>query len=247
MEGQRASVEVYLGNLRAYTEGKPDGEWISLPQNEEQLNETVKRISRNGQDEVIIMETAFREDCRYLYKVVGEFSQIRELNTVSRLIGEQEHPAVRAYVENNSGLSLTELANVFVQEENLPFYPYEFRGSDNPEIVESMTLEERMGYSIIESNQELAGILDVIQVGNGRLRNYIDAEAIGRDLSLNGDVYLMDHGYYDVKAAAPDLGRYTMDEIRQEHTEVEQQDVRPQEQQKKQIRHPEQKLRSPSL
>lgn len=45
MANQEAPFEVWVGNLRAYTEGKVVGKWVSFPQSEEEPKRKSLRFS----------------------------------------------------------------------------------------------------------------------------------------------------------------------------------------------------------
>lgn len=209
---------VIVGNLRAYTEGDWEDILIDFPQNEENIQKLVEKATDEDSKTMIVLDIDYREDCRYMRDFIGEFlnqEEINELNTIAKLIGDEPHPAVETYLQNDSNLSLTELANLFVQESEIPYYPYKFEGSDNPELMERLSEEEKMGYSYIESFAETKLILENLQFGEMRAKDYIDVEAVGRDLSLSGDYLLTENGYYNARQSGPDLETYTMDKIKE--------------------------------
>ncbi len=214
-------ISIYLGNLADYAEGKATGEWIELPQREAGLQEKLDRISNNGRNELVIMAADFREDCGYLKEVVGEWDDVPGLNTVAALIGEKEHPAVRAYVELNEIPGIPELANLLMQEESIPYYPYDFEESDNPEVMENLDEYAKLGYTVIEQNPELMQIKDTLQVGCNTLNMYIDVEAVGRDLIMNDYMAVDREGYYDMRQEGPELNYYTIAEIQEALREQE--------------------------
>lgn len=217
-----APFEIWVGNLASYTEGKLEGEWISLPQKEKDLKATIAAISRNGKDEIAIMDYSFRSDCRYLEQCFNEWSNIAGLNVIAHLIGEEEHPKVEAYIDNNAGLPISKIANLFMQEEAIPFYPYEFEGSDNPEVMNRLSVEEKMGYTILERNIELKRLLESTMLPSGSVMDFIDVTNIGRDYSYSGYAALYDEGYFDISESGPDLNYYTIEEIAEEIAEQEQ-------------------------
>ena len=139
-----------------------------------------------------------------------------ELNVIAKLIGEEEHPNVEAYIETNGNVTLSELANLFMQEEEIPFYPYEFEGSDNPEVMDRLSNEEKLGYTIIERNIELKRLLENTMLPSGSVMDFIDVTNIGRDYSYSGYADLYENGYLDKKSSGPDLTYYTLEEIRAE-------------------------------
>lgn len=216
-----APFEIWVGNLAAYTEGRLVGEWIPLPQKEERLDEAIAKISRNRKDEIMIMDYSIRSNCRFMKDYINEWDDVKELNTIARLIGDEEHRKVEAYLESDSGLSLLEIANLFMQEDEIPFYPYEFEGSDNLKVMYTLSNEKKMGYTILESDMELKNQLESMQIDGVSVLSYLDVEAIGRDYSYN-NATLYEDGYYNMSENRLDLKLYTMKEIEEEIAEREQ-------------------------
>ena len=216
-----APFEIWVGNLAAYTEGRLVGEWIPLPQKEERLDEAIAKISRDGKDEIMIMDYSIESNCRFMRNYIKEWDDVKELNTIARLIGDEEHRKVEAYLENDSGLSLLEVANLFMQEDEISFYPYEFEGSDNLAVMDTLSDEEKMGYTILESNMELKKQLESMQIDGVSVLDYINVEAIDRDYSFN-NATLYEDGYYNMSENGLDLKLYTMKEIEEEIAEREQ-------------------------
>lgn len=215
-----APFEIWVGNLAAYTEQRVEGEWIPLPQKEEVLEEAIAKISRNRKDEIIIMDYSIRSNCRFMRSYINEWDNVMELNTIARLIGDGEHRKVEAYLDNDSGLSLSEIANLLMQEDKIPFYPYEFNGSDSFETMENLSNEQKMGYTLLEGDMELKSQLEAMQINGVSVLNYIDVEEIGRDYSYNSATLYKD-GYYDMEAGRPNLKLYTMEEIAEQLEERE--------------------------
>lgn len=221
MENKRneAPFEIYLENLAAYTAGGMKGEWIQLPKKEETLREMAARIA-NPEEEVMISDVSVREDCGYMREIIGEWSNVYDLNLIAQMIGDEPHPAVQAYIETQNTPTVEELANLLLQEDEIPFHPYEFENSDDPELMGRLSEEEKMGYTMIESNPDLKAALENMRLGEGNVMNYIDVEAVGRDESIN-NVSLCKGGYYDMREEGPDLDAYTLGEIRGKLAEKE--------------------------
>lgn len=216
---------VIVGNLRAYTEGEWEDIIIDFPQNEENIGKLVEKAMDEDNKAMIVLDIDYREDCMYMRDFIGDFlnqEEINALNMIAKLIGDEPHPAVEAYLQNDSGLSLAELANLFVQETEIPYYPYKFDGSDNPEIMDRLSEEAKMGWTVIEEKEGLVDMLSSIPLGTTNVMDYLDVEAVGRDLSLSGDCTLLEDGYYDIQKEGPDLSAYTMDEIKEKLAEREQ-------------------------
>ena len=217
-----APFEIWVGNLASYVEGKLEGEWISLPQKEKDLKAAIAAISKNGKDEIAIMDYSFRSDCVYLKDCINEWSKATELNIIAKLIGDEEHSKVEAYLNTTSGLSLSEIANLFMQEDEIPFYDYKFEGSNNEMLMKRLSDEEKMGYTLLERNVELKRQLEMVEIGGSSALFYLNIEAIGRDYSYSGFATLYENGYYNMSESGPDLSYYTMEEIAEEIAEQEQ-------------------------
>lgn len=168
----KAPFEIWVGNLAAYNAGILTGEWIPLPQKEEVLDEAIAKISRDGKDEIMIMDYSIESNCRFMRNYIKEWDDVTELNTIARLIGNEEHRKVEAYLEDTSELSLLEVANLFMQEDEISFYPYEFEGSDNLTVMDTLSDEEKMGYTILESDMELKNQLESMQIAGVSVLNY---------------------------------------------------------------------------
>ncbi|MBO5259036.1 MAG: antirestriction protein ArdA [Agathobacter sp.] len=246
-----SGLSIWVGNQRKYTEGDLDGKWIRLPKKSEDLETILNQISNHGQDELAIMDIDLGDNCSWLSDYIDEYDDIRELNVLAKLIGENDHPAVDTYLINGGNLTISELANLLIQEEEIPFFPYEFEGSDNPEVMRNLTSEEKMGYTVIEQDKNLKGFLDTYEVGGmTNIGQYINVGNIGRDLSFSDYVDLSENGYLDKRMEFPDLNAYTIEEIEMEldEQELKLQKLEPQKvEQKEQIKQKEKTPTGPKL
>ena len=209
-------IELYVVNIAKSSEENLEGEWISLPQDEKDLKQVLDRLSENDKNQLVTHDVSTREDCTYIRDMIREWDNIYEINVIAHMIGNEPHPAVEAYIEDNADLSLAEVANLFVQETKIPYFPYEFKGSDDPEVMQTLLDEEKMGYTFIETNPDLKHILDTVNVGTNTFSKYIDVEAIGRDMQTSDYVSLYENGYYDKGVEGPNLSLHTMEEIKEQ-------------------------------
>lgn len=215
MANQEAPFEVWVGNLRKYTEGNLTGEWVSFPQSEEELQKIVEDIAGANNDELIIMDISARADCAYLVGMIGEWAQMEDLNIIAKLIGNEPHPEVEAYLEHVEQVSAQELANLLMQKEKIPYHTYTFSGSDNPKVMDNLTDEEKLGYEMLERDAEMLRMLEALPMGTSNVLSYINVSDIGRDLSYSGDYSPDENGYYNLLEEGPDLEYYTMEEIKE--------------------------------
>lgn len=173
-------LNIYLTNLGKYNEGELIGEWVSLPIGEEELNEVLDRIGiseepdENGNYYEECFITDFENDFGYS---VYEYESIEELNEIakdfeSRLSAGATADIVKALIEEG-GYSIWEALNA----------------ADD---------------CIIHADcWDLAGVAEKFYYETGlindvpeELRTYIDWEAVGRDMDLNGELYYMGCGDY---------------------------------------------------
>lgn len=222
--GKDNPISVWVGNLRKYNEGNLEGKWIDLPIADEELQRELAEISAEGRDEIMIFDQETREDCQYMHDVIHEFDSIYELNVVAKLIGNEPHPAVEMYFKYDDNLSLSEIANLIYKEDEISYSPYEFDGVDNSNALNVLSNEEKLGYTILESNKSLKATLEGLDIDGTSIMNFINVEAIGRDMVLSDYVTVGENGFLDNRYITIDLEEYSIEEINQEineHVEME--------------------------
>jgi len=159
------AIRIYVANLAKYTEGKLVGKWIDLPCLD--LDKKIEEIL--GDDEEY---TIHDSECDLDGLEIEECSNLHELNEMAEKIeGLHNNDLLRiSYLLDDHGMEF---------EDALAYY-------------EDVTVYEHM--TLIEVAEELvdSGCFGDIQ---DSLRNYIDYEAIARDLShdsyfeKNGNVF----------------------------------------------------------
>lgn len=87
-------LNIFITNLRAYNEGELLGEWVELPLDEEALEEVINRISNDGEDELFI--TDYESD---LGIKVDEYESIYELNDMVQEIEDGDTDIIAAILE----------------------------------------------------------------------------------------------------------------------------------------------------
>lgn len=151
-------LKVFITNLGKYNEGELIGEWVSLPVDENELEEVLERIGINEQYEEYFI-TDFETEIDGLN--VDEYSNISELNELAEQLeslDEYDLEKVGAIIEAY-GAELQEAI------ENIDDYTY----------YSGMSLED-VAYEIVEECYELPEIA----------QRYFDYEAFARDLGYDG-------------------------------------------------------------
>ena len=205
-------LNFWIGNLGKYNEGELVGEWLELPVSKKELDTFLREKVglQLTQEEV---EKALTEDgvCYEEYMIndyetdlpikVSEYSNLNMLNLLamaSEKVNNME--AVEAYIEYQGTDDIEEIINVMLQEDNIPFYPYE-------ENSENLSNEEKYGMSKAIWN----GLDEILE--KYYVTDCFDYEKYGMD----DDVSLYENGYLENGACGDiDLHYYSLEEIKEE-------------------------------
>ncbi len=170
--------EAYVTNLGKYNEGVLAGAYLKFPATTEEVQALLKRIGVDGVRYEEIFITDFQSDVLGLYDCLNEYDNIDELNHLAHVLSElseselEKFEAAIAYGEYTS--SVKDLINL---AQNLDCYDF----------IPGIEDEEDLGRYYIEE-------LDALQVPE-HLRNYIDYEAYGRDVSMEESSSFVPGGY----------------------------------------------------
>lgn len=160
MTTTKTLLNIYIANLAAYNSGYLVGEWLSLPATEEEIAETLERIGcgENGAEYAI-------HDCESDFDIhVDEYDNIDELNELAQELAdldEYEQNKIFAYLESVSD----DIAEAIENADRCELY-------ENCESLEDLACE-------LVSEGCFGDIPDSIA-------NYIDYDAIARDLGFDG-------------------------------------------------------------
>ena len=163
-------LSVWLGNLHAYNEGNLVGEWVDLPMEEGELQKKIDSIlEKGGGEEIGIFDYEWK--CKYNGVVIplfeiSEYENVWNLNelltTIKELVdSEGEEVLVKIYALCDIGCTPEEALDKL---EDTYFYPDE-------------TLRD-LAYAFVEE-----GVYGDIP---DSILNYIDYDAIARDLEISG-------------------------------------------------------------
>ncbi len=167
---EERSIGVYVTNLRDYTNGTLNGEWVRLPCSIEHMKEVFGRLRINNKDSESFV-TDYDVPINEMYHSFGEFERLDELNYLAALMDDMSQHEYEKF-ENivasgiNSYFSASEYINLVMNMDNYQFIPAEN--------------EDELGRYVSKNI-----ILDLPQVNGIDLASYIDYEAIGRDYSIN--------------------------------------------------------------
>jgi antirestriction protein len=158
---EMAILSIYLTNLAQYNAGRLIGEWIELPIAQEELEERIKKIL--GRDEEYFI-TDSESDIGWK---VGEYEDPYKLNEQAGELDEFENQ----YDEEVLGAFIDHYSDMKEALEALQ--------SGDFTIINDVEDEDDLGYEAVDQ-----GFFGIEIPDN--LKNYIDYEKIGRDMTFEG-------------------------------------------------------------
>lgn len=162
-------LKIYLTNLGKYNEGYLIGEWVTLPVDDDELEEVKERIGINEYYEEWFI-TDYESDIDGVE--VNEYSDIYELNEMAEILeglDESDKEIIEAIM--SEGYTINEAINK-------KDYVMVYYGCDDMEDVAMEYCEE-------------CGILDGIPE---HLRSYFDFAAYGQDMYFEGHFVFTNNG-----------------------------------------------------
>ncbi|SMP87567.1 Antirestriction protein (ArdA) [Epsilonproteobacteria bacterium SCGC AD-308-E02] len=163
------TIKIYITDLEAYNNGHLIGEWYTLPMGEDSLaecNEDVLQAGRRAMhgDNAINQphhEETFITDWECDYMDIGEYDDIYKLNEIAEELESLSNYDIKRYTAMRG--------NGYSHKDAL-------QGYEDVDLYEDMTLND-LAYMFVEQ-----GLFGEINEG---IKNYIDYDAIARDLSFD--------------------------------------------------------------
>ena len=191
--------KIHIWNLGKYNEGELVGDWINLPASEKKINNFLKQVVGLDKNYEEYMISDYELDLQYS---PFEYENIYMLNLLAKAYEKIEDlEKINCYLETQSSLGISEIINVILQEEKIPYYSY---GVESP----IMDKEEKYGYAIAD----LMGISEILD--NNNISDYFDFKRYGDMCRISNSVELFDNGYIDTNEDL-DLKFYSTDEIKE--------------------------------
>lgn len=224
------TIKVYVANLGKYNEGIHQGEWITLPMPKEELDRVLseeigleldpeKAFQAGMRGEVVYEEYAIHDyDYDFGLKAIGyipsEYDNLDDLNALAAQMQKrslEDLENVNIWLNDCVGTekTISNIANLVIQAEDIPFSTYEFEGIENSS---NMSNETKLGYTFAE----LFGIQESLEAINAEC--YFDYEKYGNDCSF--DYALSDKGYFDMTEDGPSLEQYGREDIKAALNEI---------------------------
>ncbi|WP_139692301.1 antirestriction protein ArdA [Sporolactobacillus terrae] len=161
-------MKVYIANLGKYNEGELVGAWFTPPVDFEEVKE---RIGLNHEyEEYAIHDYELPFD-------IDEYTPIEEINRLCSLAEELEGTPIEEEMREIQNAFFGSFEEMVEHKDDIICYP----DCDDMENVARYLLEE-------------SGTLGEV---TSHLQNYIDYEAYGRDLELEGNFLVTSHGVFE--------------------------------------------------
>jgi len=157
-------MRVYITDLEAYNNGHLVGSWYQLPMNEDLLAESIENELQRGKkicESKHFHEEYFITDYECEYMKIGEYDNLETLNDIAEKM------------ENLSSYDMKKFKALMSEGYD---FEYSFDNYEDVEIYEKTTINE-LAEQFVEE-----GLFGDIPKA---LINYIDYDAIARDLSMD--------------------------------------------------------------
>lgn len=161
-------MRVYISNLGKYNEGELVGDWFTPPINMEEVKE---RIGLNGDYEEIAIH-----DYELPFEI-DEYTSINEINRLCAMIEEIEGTPIYHELKAMIGYWFSDLEELLENVDDIVCYS------------DCHSMEDVARYFVEET-----GALGEVPTN---LQNYIDYEAFGRDMELEGNFLVTSHGVFE--------------------------------------------------
>lgn len=161
-------MQVYIANLGKYNEGELVGAWFTPPIDMEDVKE---RISLNSE---------YEEYAIHDYELpfeISEYTPISEINRLCSMIQELEGSPIYHELSEIQAYWFNSLEELLEHQDDIMHYP------------DCEDMADVARYFVEET-----GALGEVPV---HLQNYIDYEAFGRDLEINGNFLVTSHGVFE--------------------------------------------------
>lgn len=161
-------MQVYISNLGKYNENELVGAWFRPPIDIEEVNE---KIGLNSEYEEYVIH-----DYELPFKI-DEYTPIHEINRLCALVEELDGTPIYDELEEIQSMWFTNLEELLEHRDDIIYY------SD----CESM---EDVAVYYVEETGQLGEV-------PSNLQSYIDYQALGRDMEIEGNFLVTSHGIFE--------------------------------------------------
>lgn len=161
-------MQVYISNLGKYNEGELVGAWFQPPIDMEEVKEKIGLNDEYEEFAIHDYELPFE---------IGEYTPISEINHLCSLIEEIEDTDIFKELREIQGMWFASLEDLIEHKDDIICYS----DCDSMEDVAAYYVEETGQLGEVPSN----------------LQNYIDYQALGRDMELEGNFLVTNNGVFE--------------------------------------------------
>lgn len=161
-------MQVYIANLGKYNEGDLVGAWFTPPIDMENVKERIGLNSEYEEYAVHDYELPFEID---------EYTPITEINRLCAMVQELEGSPIYHELSEIQSYWFDSLEELLEHQDDIMHYP------------DCEDMADVARYFVEET-----GALGEVPA---HLQNYIDYEAFGRDLEINGNFLVTSHGVFE--------------------------------------------------
>lgn len=162
-------IQVWVGDLAEYNNGRLTGDWFTLPMD---LNDIYSQVLKAGNEEIYIGDIDSE-----IYDTVKNMG-LRELNELAEKMEDMEDYEKEIFIGLVDYFGVNETTEI-LENGNYSFYS----NCNNMEDV---------AYEYYENSGQLSELTKYIDEW------YIDFEAIGRDMEINGTFIGTKNGYIEI-------------------------------------------------
>ena len=161
-------MQVYIANLGKYNEGELVGAWFTPPIDMEDVKERIGLNSEYEEYAIHDFELPFNVD---------EYTPISEINRLCAMVQELEGSPIYHELSEIQAYWFDSLEELLEHQDDIVYYP------------DCEDMADVARYFVEET-----GALGEVPA---HLQNYIDYEAFGRDLEINGNFLVTSHGVFE--------------------------------------------------
>jgi len=161
-------MQVYIANLGKYNEGELVGAWFAPPIDVDEMEE---KIGLNGE---------YEEYAIHDYELpfeISEYTPISEINRLCELVMELEGSLILEELKEIQGMWFSSIEELLENADDILCYS----DCDSMEDIARYYVEETKQLGEVPSN----------------LHNYIDYQALGRDMEIEGNYLVTSHGVFE--------------------------------------------------
>lgn len=211
MSKSNGTITVCIGNYGYYNEGELRDRWITLPKSDEEIRRFLEEngLQDETHEEIYISDYDGIPFGLSYGGIFSEYTSLYDLNLLAKHMAIRPEASKRVEEALGTGGinapdSVIGLMNWIEQSDEIPYYPYSFKGMEHHS---EMSSEEKLGRTIAEASGLYAYLY------KHGIESYFDYETYGADENYNDYVSLGENGYIDNMEDMPDEGRYSRNDL----------------------------------